>query len=500
MFINSQDLVLRLFRYWGKPKTNSIMLYQNLSQKQQLKIHPQQLQMLHLFHLNSIELEQRIQNELEENPLIEKDEEVETLSEKDDKDEAQEYQDWDEFAYDDTENYQRSSQTEKMPERPIVELFDFRTEAMTQFQLLNLSADDNELGEFIIHSLNDEGFLEGTSETIADDYSMKRLKLTDKETVERIISIIQSLEPAGLAASSIQECLLIQLKRMNTKAPDVKLAIRFLEEFYADLKARDFAKLKNALGIDEDDIEDTLKLLATLKLKPIPKGDSVPVQYDTIVPDFIITIEEDHIEVSLYKERASSLKISSSWKRKVKNSENGGSDKATSKYLSNKLQAAEWFVSAIKQRESTMLRVMKAIAHIQADYLLTGDELQIKPMILKNISDMVGADISTVSRITCNKYVQTPSGNILIKDLFNEGITNQEGVVISVRKVQEAIQQVVAQEDKSAPLSDQQIADMLILKGFQIARRTVAKYRDELNIPVAQMRWNSVQHRSTAAA
>lgn len=477
------------------------MLYQNLSQKQQLKIHPQQLQMLHLFHLNSIELEQRIQNELEENPLIEKNEEVETLSEKDDKDEAQDYQDWDEFAYDDTENYQsRSSQTEKMPERPIVELFDFRTEAMTQFQLLNLSVDDNELGEFIIHSLNDEGFLEGTAETIADDYSMKRLKLTDKETVERIISIIQSLEPAGMGASSIQECLLIQLKRMNIKAPDVKLAIRFLEEFYADLKARDFAKLKNTLNIDEDDIEDTLKLLATLKLKPVPKGDSVPVQYDTIVPDFIIAIEDDRIEVSLYKERASALKISSSWKRKVKDFENGRGDKATSKYLSNKLQAAEWFVSAIKQRESTMLRVMKAIAHIQADYLLTGDELQIKPMILKNISDMVGADISTVSRITCNKYVQTPSGNILIKDLFNEGITNQEGVVISVRKVQEAIQQVVQHEDKAAPLSDQQIADMLIMKGFQIARRTVAKYRDELSIPVAQMRWNSVQHRSTAAA
>ncbi|HEY3401807.1 MAG TPA: RNA polymerase factor sigma-54 [Ohtaekwangia sp.] len=476
------------------------MLYQNLSQKQQLKIHPQQLQMLHLFHLNSIELEQRIQNELEENPLIEQTEEQEPIAEKDDKDEAQDYQDWDEFAYDDTDNFQsRVSQTERMPERPIVELSDFRTEALNQFHMLNLNSDDNELGEFIINSINDEGFIEGTPETIADDYSMKRLKLTDRESVERIIRIIQTLEPSGLCASSIQECMLIQLKKMNVKAPDVKLAIRFLEEFYSDLKARDFAKIMKALNIDEEDFEITIGLLATLKLKPVPKGDSVPVQYDTIVPDFIITIEDDRIEVSLFKERASALKISSSWKRKVKDCENGKGDRAASKYLTNKLQAAEWFVSAIKQRESTMLRVMKAIAHIQREYFLTGDELQIKPMILKNVSDMVGADISTVSRITCNKYVQTPSGNILIKDLFNEGITNQEGVVISVRKVQEAIQQVVLHEDKNAPLSDQQIADMLILKGFQIARRTVAKYRDELSIPVAQLRWNTVHNRIAAA-
>jgi len=476
------------------------MLYQNLSQKQQLKIHPQQLQMLHLFHLNCIELEQRIQNELEENPLIEQTEEPEAATEKEDKDEVQDYQDWDEFAYDDTDNFQsRVSQTERMPERPIVELTDFRTEALNQFQLLNLCEEDNDLGEFIINSLSDEGFLEGTPETIADDYSMKRLKITDRETVERVLAIIQSLEPVGLGTSCIQECLLVQLKRMNTKAPDVKLAIRLLEEHYTDLKARDFNKLMDVLNVDEEDIEITLHLMGTLKLKPVPKGDSVPVQYDTIVPDFIIAIEDDRIEVSLFKERAAALKISNSWKRKVKDYEHGHGDKATSKYLSNKLQAAEWFVSAIKQRESTMLRVMKAIAHIQRDYFLTGDELQIKPMILKNVSDMVGADISTVSRITCNKYVQTPSGNILIKDLFNEGITNQEGVVISVRKVQEAIQQVVHSEDKNAPLSDQQIADLLILKGFQIARRTVAKYRDELNIPVAQMRWNGTHSRIAAA-
>jgi RNA polymerase sigma-54 factor len=477
------------------------MLYQNLTQKQQLKIHPQQLQMLHLFHLNSIELEQRIQNELEDNPLIETVDDVETGSELEGKEASQDYQDWDEMGYDDTADYNFNvpAQNNVLPERPIVEYIDFRAEALNQLQLLSLDESTLQLAVFILYSLDEEGFLVHTAEEIADDYSMKQLQLISTQDVERAIEVIQSLEPVGLGTRNIRECMLMQLKRLNVKAPDVKLAIRLMQDHYEDLKSRDFNRLMNTLNIDEDELQIALDMLATLRLKPVPKADDVPVQYDTIVPDFIIEIEDNCIEVSLFREKASSLKINSSWKQKVKDFDGDHPDKATSKYLSNKLQAAEWFVSAIKQRESTMLRVMKAIAHIQSDYFLTGDEMQIKPMILKNVSDMVGADISTVSRITCNKYVQTPSGNLLIKDLFNEGIANQEGVIVSVRKVQEAIQHVVHKEDKTAPLSDQQIADILTMQGFQIARRTVAKYRDELNIPVAQMRWNGSNVRNTTA-
>jgi RNA polymerase sigma-54 factor len=477
------------------------MLYQNITQKQQLKIHPQQLQMLHLFHLNTIELEQRIQNELEDNPLIEQNAEPELETSKNDKEDIQEYQDWDEFAYDDSPSYHATfSQQEQMPERPIVETVDFRTAALTQLSLLKLPTEEAELAEFIIHSLNDEGFLEGNAESVADDYSMKKLKIVDAGMVDKIIKMVQCFEPIGLAATSIQDCLLIQLRCMDVKRPDVKCAIRFLEDFYPDLKARNFNRIMDVLNVDEEDIKIILDLLGSLKLKPVPKGDNTPVQYDTIIPDFIVTQEDDTLSVSLFKEKASSLKISNSWKAKVKNMENGqGGDQATSKYLSNKLNAAEWFVNAIKQRESTMLKVMKAIVKTQYEYFNTGDELQIKPMILKNIADMVGVDISTVSRITCNKYVQTPSGNVLIKDLFNEGIANQEGVAVSVRKVQETIQQVIQEEDKTSPYSDQQIAELLARKGFKIARRTVAKYRDELRIPAAQMRWNTIHHRSAAA-
>lgn len=480
------------------------MLYQHLAQKQQLKIHPQQLQMLHLFHLNTLELEQRIQNELEENPLIEQNAEPEAQTEKDDKDEVQDYQDWEEYAYDDYPDYhnnnqQQFSHQELLPNKSLVSTGDFRSEAVNQLNLSQLSDEDRQIGEFIINGLSDEGFLEGTAEAIADDYSLKHLQLIDPAVVQKMIDHIQTFEPIGIGSSCIQECLLIQLKRMNTKRPDVKLAIRLLEDFYTELKSRNFDKVMEALEIDEEDIRITLDLLASLKLKPVPKGDSSPVQYDTIIPDFIVTQQENSLHVVLYKEKASTLKINASWKEKVQHIEKGGVDQASARYLTNKLNAAEWFVNAIKQRESTMLKVMKAIVKLQYDYFLSGEELTLKPMILKNVADMVGVDISTVSRITCNKYVQTPFGNILIKTLFNEGITNQEGVAVSVRKVQEAIQQVIMKEDKNSPYSDQQIATLLANKGLKIARRTVAKYRDELRIPAAQLRWNSIHHRTAAA-
>lgn len=461
--------------------------------------------MLHLFHLNTIELEQRIQNELEENPLIEQNAEPELAQEKDDKDEVQEYQDWEEYAYDDTPDYhnannnQQFSQQDLLPSKTLVTVSDFREEALSQLNLSQLSDEEKQLGEFIINSLTEEGFLEGSADTIADDYSLKNLKLVDPACVQKVIDHIQSFEPAGLAASSIQECLLIQLKRMNTKEPDVKLAIKIIQNFYTELKARNFGRILDALDIDDEDFNLVIDLLGTLKLKPVPKGDSSPIQYDTIIPDFIVTQEDDKLNVSLYKEKASSLKINSSWKAKVQDIEKGSGDQATARYLTNKLSAAEWFVNAIKQRESTMLKVMKAIVKLQYDYFMTGDELLLRPMILKNVADMVGVDISTVSRITCNKYVQTPSGNILIKNLFNEGITNQEGVAVSVKKVQEAIQQVIMAEDKNSPYSDQQIATLLAARGLKIARRTVAKYRDELRIPAAQLRWNTIHHRTAAA-
>jgi RNA polymerase sigma-54 factor len=468
------------------------MLHQNLVQKQQLKIHPLQLQMLNLFHLNTIQLEQRIQQELEENPIIEEKKEETENKELTDDNGAQEYQDWDEYGYDDVPDYKVENtqfyQQPDLPNRPLVEMADFRREVMTQFNLLALNENDKHLGEFIINCLSDEGFLENSHETIADDYSLKFSKWVDDKEVGRIVKIIQELEPVGIGAGSIRECLLIQLKKMNHKCPDVKAAIALLENYYDEMKQRSFNKIYAALNIDEEELKIVLELIASLKLKPVAENENTPTQFDTILPDFIVTEEEDKLIATLTKERSPHLSINSSWKARVRDLEKEKRHKGESQYLKNKLSAAEWFVSAIKQRESTMLNVMKTIVKLQSDYFRTGDESLLKPMILKNVADRVGVDISTVSRITCNKYVQTPFGNILLKRLFNEGLENQAGELVSVKKIQETLEEVIEQEDKQAPYSDQQLAVMLANKGLKIARRTVAKYREELKIPTAQLR------------
>src|SRR6478609_4700694 len=436
------------------------MLYQHLVQKQQLKIHPLQLQMLNLFHLNTIELEQRIQQELEENPIIEeKKEEADATDSAEDPN--AEYQDWDEYAYDDVpdykvENTQYSQQTD-LPNKPIVEMTDFRKDVCSQFSMLTLSEEEKQLGEFIINSLSDEGFLENSHEAIADDYSLKFSKWVDAAAVQRVVKIIQELEPIGVATSSIRECLLVQLNKMSIKSPDVKTAIALLENHYEEMKQRSFNKIYAALNIDEEDLKIVLELIASLKLKPVAANENSPTQFDTIIPDFIVTEEGDELLVSLTKERSPHLSINAGWKARVNDMDKEKRSKGESQYFKNKLSAAEWFVSAIKQRESTMANVMRTIVKLQEDYFRTGDETLLKPMILKNVADRVGVDISTVSRITCNKYVQTPFGNILLKNLFNEGLENQAGELVSVKKIQETLGEVIEQEDKNSPYSDQQI-------------------------------------------
>jgi RNA polymerase sigma-54 factor len=475
------------------------MLYQHITQKQQLKIHPQQLQMLHLFHLNTMELEQRITQEIEENPMIEENKDQENAAELSDDSQAQEYQDWEEYGYDDTPDYKVENsqfyQQSDLPNKPIVDIADFRSELVTQINLLTIKDLDRELSLFIISCLSDEGFLEVSSETLAEDYSLKHSKWIDTSYIETQVSIIQQLDPAGVGARSIQECLLIQLKRMNTKRPDVKLAITLLEKHYDDLKQRNFEKLYDALDIDDEDLKITLEMIGSLKLKPMTGIESTPSQQETVMPDFVLQEENGELEVSLVKERSAHLHISTSWKSMVKSVEKGR-NKGEAQYLKNKLNAAEWFVSAIKQRESTMLNVMKTIFKIQRDYFVTGDESLIKPMILKNIAEKVGVDISTVSRITCNKYIQTPFGNVLLKNLFNEGLENAAGELVSVRKIQETLEEVIEQEDKQSPYSDQQLVLVLARKGLKIARRTVAKYREEMKIPTAQLRSMWTQQRA----
>ena len=469
------------------------MMNQSLGQKQRLKILPQQIQLLNFFHLNTLELEQRIQQEIEENPLLEDQKnEYEPLVDKFNKDSIQDYQDWEEYGYDDIPDYKLEYSNylhnDKVPERPIVNQWDYRRQLKEQFKLSCENEREMELADYIIDSLNDHGLMEQCLEDLAEDISFKYNKWVEAEEIDLVLKKVQQLEPIGIAARSIRECLQLQLNRMNTKRPDVKMALRLLENHFTDLHNRNMDKIKTHLKIDDEELKIVLQLIATLKMKPICEQQEAVNVNQNILPDFVVTRNGDQIEVQLYRHRSESLNINSSWKQMAEGTAQVTTDKSALQYLKNKLQSAQWFINAVQQREATMLKIMRAIVELQRDYFLTGDINLLKPMILKNIAEIVGVDISTVSRITCNKYAESPFGLLLLKDLFTEGIANEKGQVISNKVIQSAIEEVIETEDKHNPYTDQQLVTILSKKGFSVARRTVAKYREQLQIPVSHVR------------
>src|SRR5688500_896261 len=469
------------------------MMNQRLAQKQRLKILPQQIQLLNFFHLNTLELEQRIQQEIEENPLLEDQKnEYEPLVDKFNKDSIQDYQDWEEYGYDDIPDYQLEYSNylhnDKVPERPIVNQSDYRRQLKEQFKLSCENDREMELADYIIDSLNDHGLMEQCLEDLAEDISFKYNKWVEAEEIDQVLKKVQQLEPIGIAARSIRECLQLQLNKMNTKRPDVKMALRLLENHFTDLHNRNMDKIKSHLKIDDEELKIVLQLIATLKMKPICEQQEAVNVNQNILPDFVVTRNGEQIEVQLYRHRSESLNINSSWKQMAEGTAQVTTDKSALQYLKNKLQSAQWFINAVQQREATMLKIMRAIVELQRDYFLTGDINLLKPMILKNIAEIVGVDISTVSRITCNKYAESPFGLLLLKDLFTEGIANEKGQVISNKVIQSAIEEVIETEDKHNPYTDQQLVTILSKKGFSVARRTVAKYREQLQIPVSHVR------------
>ena len=469
------------------------MINQRLAQKQRLKILPQQIQLLNFFHLNILELEQRIQQEMEDNPLLEDQKsEFDTLAEKYNKDSVKDYQDWEEYVYNDVPDYKLEYNNylhnDKLPERPITSGFDYRKLLKEQFKICTEDAHEIELAEFIIDSLNDNGLMEQGMQNLAEDISFKYKKWVEADEITAILKKIQDLEPVGVGATNIRECLLIQLRRLHCKRPDVKTAIRLLENHFTDLHNRNMDKIKTHLKIDEEELKIVLQLLSSLKMKPVCEQEDGVNMNQNILPDFSVTQIGDNLEVQLYRNRSESLNINTSWKQLTEGSSKVNTDKSAIQYLKNKLQSAQWFISAVQQREGTMLKIMNSIVEVQRDYFLTGDINLLQPMILKNIAEIVGVDISTVSRITCNKYVETSFGLLLLKDLFTEGITNEKGVIISNRVIQSAIEEIIETEDKHNPHTDQQLVNILSQKGFSVARRTVAKYREQLQIPVSHVR------------
>jgi RNA polymerase sigma-54 factor len=468
------------------------MINQHLAQKQRLKILPQQIQLLNFFQLNEMELSHRIEQELEENPILEKndDEDFDSVD-KFSKDQPQDYQDYDEFKYDDVPDYKMEYNnylnTENIPERPVVQVNDFREDLKQQYRLNFTDDSELALADYIIDMLNDNGMLEQKTDDLAEDFSFKHGMWKEPDTIVAVIEKLKQLEPTGIAAADIRECLLMQLKKMNQKRPDVRVAIKILTDHYSQLKNCNTESICTALCIAEDEMKIVLELIGSLRMKPVAEMESMGGNRN-IIPDYIITLEEDEIKVQLYKTKSHQLHINTEWKESVEAACKSKKDAEAHQYLKSKLNAAQWFISAVRQRETTMLTIMKTIVQLQHEYFREGDIKLLKPMILKNIADIVGVDISTVSRIASNKYAETHFGTILLKDLFTEGIVNSEGVVISNKVIQNAIEEVIQSEDKKNPLTDQQLVGVLLQKGFSVARRTVAKYRELLQIPVAQMR------------
>jgi RNA polymerase sigma-54 factor len=474
------------------------MLKQLQTQKQQHTILPQQIELLNLFHLNTLELNQRIQDELNENPALEELSSGEdALGDKFSKDTVQDFQNWEEHGYDDIPDYKMEYNnyinTEKVPEKPIAEIPDFREELKRQCRFLDVPEDQHYLYDFLIDSINEHGFLDQDIEELASEISFKRKVWIEVEELEGALKLIRDLEPMGAGCRSVQEYMLLQLKKMNVKRPDVRTAINLMENHFQDLRSCNLDKLRKQLGLDEDEIRIVLELLAHLSTRPFNPETSAMQANPSILPDFIVIDEGDTLELALYRQRSSNLHISQSWMEMVQQTaQNASADKSTKQYLRSKLSSAQWFINAIQQRESNMLKIMQAIVDMQYEYFKYGDILLLKPMKLKDIADKVKVDISTVSRLTCNKYAETSFGTVLLKDLFTEGIVNQEGNNISNKVIQNIIGEVIQTEDKKMPYTDRQLVAILAEKGYCIARRTVAKYRELMNIPVAQVRglWN----------
>jgi RNA polymerase sigma-54 factor len=468
------------------------MLQQSQAQKQSQKILPQQIQMLGIYHLNSVQLEQRIKDELNETPLLEMDSEEDSFeTDQPGKDQPQDYQDLEEYQYDDIPDYKLETESyihSNNVNLPIKETIDFRTDIKQQLVNFNLTDTEAVIAEYIIDCLNDNGFLERSPQEIADDISFSEKIFIEETTIEKVLVLIKELDPSGVGCFNIREFFLKQLNEQK-KCPIVKKCIQLINRYYEDLHKRNFEKIYAGLDIDDEELSILLKHISTLQLKPVAADSGAQIVKQTIIPDFILTTEGETILVELYKQRANLLYINQSLMHTIETK--GGrtaEEKSAMQHFKSKLTAALWFINAIKQREDNMLRIIRAIVKKQTNYFLSGDAADISPMILKNISDEVGLDISTISRVTCNKYIDTPFGYILLKDLFTQSIVSEEGVLISNRVVQIKLKEIINQEDKEMPYNDQQLVALLVGGGIKIARRTVAKYRDILNIPVGDMR------------
>ena len=490
-----------------------------IQQQQQLKLSPLQIQVMKLLSQSTLEFNERVEQEIEENPALEVNDDYEYDNEK--KSDKEEYGDDDNenggsddngLDYDDGNNddftlgdyvsaddipsyqYNDMTEQERRPEMSYQADETVLEDLRKQLNLLpHVSEEIKNIALYVIGCLNPRGYLERDTETIVDDFIFIASKMVTEEQVEEAISIVQSLEPAGVGARNLRECLILQLKRIDNPSDAVLLAIRILEECYTAIEDKRFDKIQKALGVTEEEVQDAVAELKKLNPQPCHTNDILMDNSVVIVPDFNVHDEDGELVLTLNQANTPTLQLNSHYATVLEEYANNRKNQSRAQkdaalFIKQKVDAAKWFISAVQQRTDTMTKVMTAIIKRQEAFFETGDDEELKPMIMKTIADDTGFDISTVSRVCNNKYVQTDFGVFPLKHFFTESVETDQGEVHSMAKLKNLFLKCIEEEDKRKPLSDQQIVDYMKEKGFSLARRTIAKYRDQLGIPKAQFR------------
>ena len=480
----------------------SMALKQHLQLKQQQRLSPLQMQVIKLTELPCLELEERIKQELEDNPALEEGIEVSDLSEGEDYEEGEDtnisqedltlgdYLNDEEIPDYQLNNIAHQTTKEEIPFSVASSLHEYLIEQLGECEL---NDEDEKTAEYIIGNIDEAGYLDRSLSAISDDLIFQQNIDVSVDKLEKILEVIQDFEPAGIAARNLQECLLLQLRRREQDRT-TEIAIDILNNYFEEFSKRHYDKILKQMSIDETTLKDVIQEITTLNPKPGNNwGDSMSLTLSTIVPDFIVETYNGELYLSLNNRNIPDLKISREYSDLLKgyseNKEGMNSDaKNAALFVKQKLDSARWFIEAIKQRQETLQRTMQAIIDLQYDFFLTGDEAQLRPMILKDVAERTGYDISTISRVSNSKYVQTNFGIYPLKYFFSESMQMDTGEEISSREVKAILKECIENEDKRKPLTDDKLCEILKEKGYVIARRTVAKYREQMNIPIARLR------------
>lgn len=490
------------------------MLKQNLQLKLGQKLAPQQIQLMKLIQLHTLEFEQELERELEENPALERDtddssddpyESLDSDYEDEGTDSIETDFNVDEYIYDDEPSYKTASSNysaddEEFDNESLLTegqtLYDY---LMEQINLINIDGQDLQIAEYLIGNLDTDGYLRRELKSIVDDLAFSQGIYTTIEDVQNILeNYVQKLDPAGVGARDLQECLLLQIEKKVSADKAVSLAANILRNQFDALTNKHYNKIMQKYDVEEDDLKDALDEIS--KLSPRVGGN-----YDTqtitinneIIPDFIIQVKEGkkkgQFEVipMLNSKNAPTLRVSDEYKdilTTYSHDKKSAEHKQAALFIKQKLDAAKWYIDAINQRQNTLLQTITAIVKLQKDYFITGDEKSLKPMILKDVADITGFDISTISRVVKSKYADTPNGIVYLKDLFSDSLTNDDGEEVSTKEIKNYLQEAIDSENKRKPYTDDALVGILKEKGYNIARRTIAKYREQLNIPVARLR------------